>query len=123
MILINSYFDPTLESPQVAIWLWTLVGIGLGLAAIARRAAAPRAAGTALVISRLGTSSSCSRQKRRGCLAWSRPKTDRRDRTSGRTEPETPGGAEHSVPGREERRDRECDDRVRRDARKGGWTR
>ena len=31
--LINAYFDPTLESPQVAIWLWTLVGLGLGIAA------------------------------------------------------------------------------------------
>ena len=41
-ILINSYFDPTLESPQVALWLWTLVGIGLGLVAIARRASAAR---------------------------------------------------------------------------------
>lgn len=37
-ILINSYFDPTLESPQVAVWLWTLVGISLGLFAMARRA-------------------------------------------------------------------------------------
>ena len=39
-ILINAYFDPTLESPQVSIWLWTLVGITLGLAAIGRRAIA-----------------------------------------------------------------------------------
>jgi len=31
-ILINAYFDPTLESPQVAIWLWTLAGLGLGIA-------------------------------------------------------------------------------------------
>jgi O-Antigen ligase len=31
--LINAYFDPTLESPQVAIWLWSLVGLGLGIAA------------------------------------------------------------------------------------------
>jgi hypothetical protein len=30
-ILINAYFDPTLETPQVALWLWTLVGLGLGL--------------------------------------------------------------------------------------------
>jgi O-antigen ligase len=52
-ILINSYFDPTLESPQVAIWLWTFVGIGLGLVAIARRATSVRRTpGTALVISR-----------------------------------------------------------------------
>jgi O-antigen ligase len=32
-ILVNAYFDPTLESPQVAIWLWTLVGLTVGLAA------------------------------------------------------------------------------------------
>jgi hypothetical protein len=32
-ILVNAYFDPTLESPQVAIWLWTLVGLGLGIVA------------------------------------------------------------------------------------------
>jgi hypothetical protein len=52
-IMVNAYFDPTLESPQVALWLWTIVGIGLGLVAIARRATAPRATpGTALVISR-----------------------------------------------------------------------
>jgi len=52
-ILINSYFDPTLESPQVAIWLWTFVGIGLGLAAIARRAISRRPTpGTALVTAR-----------------------------------------------------------------------
>jgi hypothetical protein len=42
-ILINAYFDPTLESPQVAVWLWTIVGIGLGLAALARRATPPPA--------------------------------------------------------------------------------
>jgi hypothetical protein len=54
-ILVNSYFDPTLESPQVALWLWTLVGIGLGLVAIARRMTLARSAkppGTALVIAR-----------------------------------------------------------------------
>jgi hypothetical protein len=33
-ILVNAYFDPTLESPQVAIWLWTLVGLGLGIASM-----------------------------------------------------------------------------------------
>jgi O-antigen ligase len=32
-ILVNAYFDPTLESPQVALWLWTLFGLGLGLVA------------------------------------------------------------------------------------------
>lgn len=39
-ILINAYFDPTLESPQVALWLWTLVGLGLGIAS--RRSVAPQ---------------------------------------------------------------------------------
>jgi hypothetical protein len=54
-ILVNSYFDPTLESPQVALWLWTLVGVGLGLVAIARRMTlerSPEPPGTALVIAR-----------------------------------------------------------------------
>jgi hypothetical protein len=32
-ILVNAYFDPTLESPQVAMWLWSLFGLGLGLVA------------------------------------------------------------------------------------------
>jgi hypothetical protein len=31
-ILVNAYFDPSLESPQVALWLWTLFGLGIGLA-------------------------------------------------------------------------------------------
>ena len=35
-ILVNAYFDPTLESPQVAIWLWTLVGLTVGIAALSR---------------------------------------------------------------------------------------
>lgn len=54
-ILVNSYFDPTLESPQVAVWLWTFVGLGLGLVAIARRMMLERSVpppGTALVIAR-----------------------------------------------------------------------
>ena len=32
-ILVNAYFDPTLESPQVAMWLWFLFGLGLGVVA------------------------------------------------------------------------------------------
>jgi hypothetical protein len=36
-ILANAYFDPTLESPQVAIWLWTLAGLGLGIASLRTR--------------------------------------------------------------------------------------
>ncbi|MGH7722016.1 MAG: O-antigen ligase family protein [Candidatus Dormibacteria bacterium] len=39
--LVNAYFDPTLESPQGAIWLWTLAGLGLGIAA---RSTAPNRA-------------------------------------------------------------------------------
>jgi hypothetical protein len=30
-ILVNAYFDPTLESPPVALWLWTMFGLGLAL--------------------------------------------------------------------------------------------
>lgn len=37
-ILVNAYFDPTLESPQVALWLWSLFGLGLGLVARERLA-------------------------------------------------------------------------------------
>lgn len=39
--LVNAYFDPTLESPQVALWLWTLVGLGLALASPPPRGASP----------------------------------------------------------------------------------
>jgi hypothetical protein len=39
--LVNAYFDPTIESPQVALWLWTLVGLTMGLAAISRRTTSP----------------------------------------------------------------------------------
>lgn len=28
-ILLNAFFDPTLEGPQVGIWLWTLVAVGV----------------------------------------------------------------------------------------------
>lgn len=28
-ILVNAIFDPTLEGPQVAFWLWTLFGVGV----------------------------------------------------------------------------------------------
>jgi hypothetical protein len=31
MILLNAIFDPTLEGPQVAVWLWLLFGIGAAL--------------------------------------------------------------------------------------------
>jgi len=34
-ILVNAFFDPTLEGPQVGVWLWTLFGVGavLGIGA------------------------------------------------------------------------------------------
>lgn len=31
MILVNAIFDPTLEGPQVAVWLWALFGLGAAL--------------------------------------------------------------------------------------------
>jgi hypothetical protein len=31
-ILVNAIFDPTLEGPHVAVWLWSLVGLGCWLA-------------------------------------------------------------------------------------------
>jgi hypothetical protein len=31
MILMNAIFDPTLEGPQVAMWLWTVFGFGCAL--------------------------------------------------------------------------------------------
>jgi hypothetical protein len=36
-ILANAYFDPTLESPQVALWLWSMYGFALWLVARAHR--------------------------------------------------------------------------------------
>lgn len=36
-MMINAYFDPSLESPQVALWLWSLFGLGAWLVARARR--------------------------------------------------------------------------------------
>jgi hypothetical protein len=35
-ILVNAYFDPTLEGAQVALWLWTLFGMGVVLATLAK---------------------------------------------------------------------------------------
>jgi len=37
-MLVNAYFDPALESPQVALWLWALVGLTMGIVGISRRA-------------------------------------------------------------------------------------
>jgi O-antigen/teichoic acid export membrane protein len=38
--LIGAYFDPSLEGPHVAIWLFTLVGLGAAATRVPRRAAA-----------------------------------------------------------------------------------
>jgi len=35
-ILVNAIFDPTLEGPQVAWWLWGFVGFGIGLTVLER---------------------------------------------------------------------------------------
>ena len=35
-ILVNAIFDPTLEGPQVAWWLWGFVGFGIGMVALER---------------------------------------------------------------------------------------
>lgn len=32
-MLVNSFFDPTLETPMAAVWLWVCVGLGLGVGA------------------------------------------------------------------------------------------
>ncbi len=49
--LVNAVFDPSLEGPQAALWLWTVVGVGVALAgrwvAPSRPAPAPARAGTA----------------------------------------------------------------------------
>jgi hypothetical protein len=31
MILVNAFFDPTVEGPQVGIWLWFIFGVGAAL--------------------------------------------------------------------------------------------
>jgi hypothetical protein len=35
--MVNAFFDPSLEGPQVAVWAWSLAGIGLGSLLLARR--------------------------------------------------------------------------------------
>jgi hypothetical protein len=35
-ILINSIFDPALEGPQVAWWLWAMLGLGIAMVALER---------------------------------------------------------------------------------------
>jgi hypothetical protein len=46
-MLVNAIFDPTLEGPQVAVWLWTLVGLGASsrVTALREREAAELSAG------------------------------------------------------------------------------
>ena len=40
-ILVNAFFDPTVEGPQVGIWLWVLAGLGLHMALTAPLGANP----------------------------------------------------------------------------------
>jgi hypothetical protein len=35
-VLVNAVFDPSIESPAVAAWIWSLFGLGLGLMALSR---------------------------------------------------------------------------------------
>lgn len=35
-ILVNAIFDPTLEGPQVAWWLWGMLGLGIGMVTLDR---------------------------------------------------------------------------------------
>ena len=41
MILTNAIFDPTLEGPQVAFWLWTIFGVGAGMTVVYSGVAPP----------------------------------------------------------------------------------
>jgi hypothetical protein len=36
-LLVNAIFDPTLEGPQTAAWVWAIFGLGLGMIALAAR--------------------------------------------------------------------------------------
>ncbi len=93
-ILINSYFDPTLESPQVAIWLWVLVGIGLGLVAIAApHTDAAQDAGNRARYRSLVAKTSSSRQKRREMSPGIKPKT-----TDATAPPTVPNARPHAAP-------------------------
>ena len=93
-ILVNAYFDPTLESPQVALWLWSLFGLGLGLVA--------GAVGAPGVRSTTPPSADVHRarlRRRRRCasLATSRVVVARPLRQAGVTSP--PSGFSPPVPG------------------------
>ncbi len=41
-ILLNAFFDPTIEGPQVGVWAWTLFGMGAVLGLGARASRSPR---------------------------------------------------------------------------------
>jgi O-antigen ligase len=30
-MLVNAFFDPTFETPMAAVWLWSMIGIGIGV--------------------------------------------------------------------------------------------
>ena len=53
-ILVQAYFDPALESPPAAIWLWALVGIGIGAASITRVDLEPDRSATSVPLARFG---------------------------------------------------------------------
>jgi O-antigen ligase len=40
-ILVNAIFDPTLEGPQVAWWLWAMVGFGISFITLERNGRLP----------------------------------------------------------------------------------
>lgn len=40
-ILVNAFFDPSLEGPQVAWWLWALVGFGIAMDVLEQRGLLP----------------------------------------------------------------------------------
>ncbi len=47
-ILMNAFFDPTIEGPQVGVWIWTLFGMGAVLGLGARASRSHRRKGTGL---------------------------------------------------------------------------
>ncbi|MEE9228101.1 MAG: hypothetical protein V3U47_03945, partial [Acidimicrobiia bacterium] len=47
-ILLNAFFDPTIEGPQVGVWAWTLFGMGAVLGLGARASRSPRKRRTAV---------------------------------------------------------------------------
>ena len=41
-ILVNAIFDPTLEGPQVAWWLWAFLGFGISYVTLERSGRLPQ---------------------------------------------------------------------------------